>query len=143
MWRLLGLAVLALASLTLVPAAWTGPQTTATTAPSAFFNIHVKLTSTRIVLGKHSAPRGTYARFIIRNVDTRPHNFTLGKVRRGIGAQSGFSRTLKPHQRKILILFLDYRGPLPYSGGLPADRAKPGMKGVFTVGDCIATSVGC
>jgi hypothetical protein len=93
--RLPGLLVLALASLTLVAAAQARPETT---APTVFYNVHVTLTSTRIVLDRHRAPRGTYARFIIRNLDTRPHNFTLGKARRGTGAQSGFSRTLKPRQ---------------------------------------------
>ena len=137
MRRLLGLVVIVLASLTLVPAAQP------TTAPTVFYNIHVTLTNTRIVLDKHSAPRGTFARFIIRNLDTRPHNFTLGKARRGTGAQSGFSRTLKPRQKVILLLFLDYRGTIPYRGGLPADRSKPGMKGVFTIGGCVSKSVGC
>jgi hypothetical protein len=140
MRSLLGPTALVLASLALAPAAQARPQTT---APTVFFNINVTLTSSRIVLDKHRAPRGTYARFIIRNVDTRPHNFTLGKARRGTGAQSGFSRTLKPRQKQILLLFLDYRGPIPYLGGLPADRSKPGMKGVFTIGGCIAQSVGC
>ncbi len=36
-------------------------------------------------------------------------------------------------QQKILLLFLDYRGKVPYYGALPADRAKPGMKGIFTI----------
>lgn len=137
---LIGLVVFVLASLTLVSATQAHPQTT---APTVFYNIHVTLTNTRIVLDKHNAPRGTYARFIIRNLDTRPHNFTLGKVRRGTGAQSGFSRTLKPRQKQILLLFLDYRGPIPYSAGLPADRSKSGMKGVFTIGGCVSKSVGC
>jgi hypothetical protein len=137
---LVGLVVFVLASLTLVSATQARPHTT---APTVFYNIHVTLTNTRILLDKHSAPRGTYARFIIRNLDTRPHNFTLGKARRGTGAQSGFSRTLKPRQKQILLLFLDYRGPIPYHGGLKADRAKPGMKGIFTIGSCVSMSVGC
>jgi hypothetical protein len=140
MRRLLGPAALVLASLALAPATQARPQTT---APTVFFNINVTLTNSRIVLNKHGAPRGTYARFIIRNVDTRPHNFTLGKAKRGTGAQSGFSRTLKPHQRQILLLFLDYRATIPYFSSLAADRSKPGMKGVFTIGGCIAQSVGC
>jgi len=138
--RPLGFVVFALASLTFASAAQARPLTT---APTVFYNIHVTLTNSRIVLDRHNAPRGTYARFIIRNLDTRPHNFTLGKVRRGTGAQSGFSRTLAPRQKQILLLFLDYRGPIPYRGGLPADRSKPGMKGVFTIGGCVSKSVGC
>jgi hypothetical protein len=142
--RLLGPAglVLVLAAVALVPAeqAQARPQTT---APTVFFNIRVTLTNARIIVDKHRAPRGTYARFVIRNVGTRPLNFTLGKAKRGTGAQSGFSRTLKPRERQILLLFLDYRGAIPYSSRLAADRAKPGMKGVFTIGGCIAQSVGC
>jgi hypothetical protein len=145
--RLLGpaglvLVLVLLLVVALVPAAQAHarPQTT---APNVFFNIHVTLTNARIIVDKHRAPRGTYARFVIRNVGTRPLNFTLGRAKRGTGAQSGFSRTLKPRQRQILLLFLDYRGTIPYSSSLPADRAKPGMKGVFTIGGCIAQSVGC
>ena len=138
--RGLGVMVFVLASLALVPATQAHPLTT---APTVFYNIHVTLTSSRIVLDRHNAPRGTYARFIIRNLDTRPHNFTLGKVRRGTGAQSGFSRTLKPRQKVILLLFLDYRGAIPYRAGLPADRSKSGMTGVFTIGGCVSKSVGC
>lgn len=83
---LIGLVVFALASLTLLAAAQARPQTT---APTVFYNIHVTLTNSRIVLDKHSAPRGTYARFIIRNLGTRPHNFTLGKARRGTAHRAG------------------------------------------------------
>lgn len=114
-----------------------------TTAPDVIIDIHVTLTNSRIVLSRHNAPRGAYARFTIRNLGTRPHNFTLGKAKRGSGAQTGFSRTLKPRQKQILLLFLDYRGPLPYFAGLPADRRKPGMRGVFTIGNCVSNSVGC
>lgn len=58
-----GLVVFVLASLTLVPAAQARPQRA---APTVFYKIHVTLKNTRIVLDKHSATRGTYARFIIR-----------------------------------------------------------------------------
>lgn len=77
--------------------------------------------------------RGTMARFILRNEGAKPHTFTLGHEKHGTGTQTGFTRALRPHEQSILILFLDYRGPLPYLGSLPADRSKPGMKGTFTV----------
>lgn len=133
----LGLAV---AGAVLVPAAHARSRTT---APTLFVNVHVTITDTRIVLSRHDAPRGTYARFIIRNTGTRPHAFTLGNARRGTGLQSGFTRTLQPSTRKILILFLDYRSRIPYFGSLPADRSKPGMRGTFTIGACVHASVGC
>ena len=137
--RTLLLAVL-VSSAVLVPAAHSQSRTT---APTLFVNIGVTLTDTRIVMSRHGAPRGTYARFIIRNVGKRSHAFTLGTARRGTGRQSGFTRTLRPGTRKILILFLDYRGRIPYFGSLAADRAKPGMKGTFTIGGCVNGSVGC
>lgn len=138
-WALVLAAVVATGAV-LVSTGHAGPETT---APSVFVNVRVTITNTRIVLSRHNAPRGTYARFIIRNVDTRTHAFTLGTARRGTGRQSGFTRTLRPGTRKILLLFLDYRGRVPYSASLPADRAKPGMRGTFTIGECVSGSVGC
>jgi hypothetical protein len=139
--RLLAFAVAASVSGTaFAPAAHAQPRTT---APSGFVNIRVTLTDTRIVVSTHTAPRGTYARFIIHNIGTKPHAFTLGKAPRGTGSQSGFSRTLQPGARKILILFLDYRGRIPYFSSLPGDLPKSAMKGTFMVGDCISASVGC
>jgi hypothetical protein len=95
-----------------------------TTAPPSVVNIHVTITNTNILVDRHSAPRGVEAHFIIRNTGTSAHNFTL----RGV-----FSRTVKPHQQTIVRLFLDYRARLPYLGGLPADRGKPGMRGFFVI----------
>lgn len=79
------------------------------------------------------AQRGTMARFILLNVGTKPHTFKLGHERRGTATQTGFSTALKPGGQHILIYYLDYRGKLPYFGSLPADRSKPGMKGIFTI----------
>jgi hypothetical protein len=134
---MLGLLV---SSAILVP---TAHGQSSTTAPTLFVNVAVTITDTRIVLSRHDAPRGTYARFIIRNTGTRPHAFTLGTARRGTGRQSGFTRALRPGTRKILILFLDYRSRIPYFGSLAVDRAKPGMRGTFTIGACVHASVGC
>jgi hypothetical protein len=138
--RSLVLAAVVAVGAVLVSAGYARPETT---APSVFVNVRVTITNTRIALSRHDAPRGTYARFIIRNVGTRTHAFTLGTARRGTGRQSGFTRTLRPGTRKILLLFLDYRGRMSYSASLPADRAKPGMRGTFTIGECVSQSVGC
>jgi hypothetical protein len=104
-----------------------------TTEPTPIREIRVTITDTRITVRPGAAPRGSYARFTVHNVGTRPHSFTLGKAKPGTGLQTGFSRTLKPKTHKILLLFLDYRGQLPYYSSLPADRSKPGMKGIFTI----------
>lgn len=121
-----------LAALAVVPVVRaTAPQTT---APNVYVDVHVTLTDSRIILSRHSAPRGTDARFIVRNVGKRPHSFTLGSVARGLGTQTGFDKVFRPNERQTVMLFLDYRGKLPYYSKLKADRKKPGMKGVFVVG---------
>ena len=79
------------------------------------------------------ASRGGTARFILVNVGKKRHVFALGHQRRGSGSQSGFIKSLKPGEQSILILFLDFRGTLPYLGTLPADRLKPAMKGTFKI----------
>ncbi len=104
-----------------------------TTAPPPLVDVKVTITDAAIRMTPKRAFRGDYARFVIVNVGKRAHTFTFGGKKRGAGVQTGFSQPLKPRQQKILLLFLDYRGGVPYYGSLAADRVKPGMKGVFTI----------
>jgi len=129
-----------LAALAIVPLvrATPSPQTT---APNVFVDIHVTLTDSKIILSRHSAPRGTDARFIVKNIGKKAHSFTLGTVARGLGTQTGFDKVFRPNQSQVLLLFLDYRGKLPYYSKLKADKNKPGMKGVFVIGAPIPGSV--
>lgn len=124
------LALAALSTVAFVPAALGRPLTT---APDVFVDITVKLTDSRISVNPHGANRGDEARFIIRNTGTKPHAFTLGSTQRGLGVQTGFSRTLKPREQKILLLFLNYRGELKYYSKLKHDLGKPGMTGIFRI----------
>jgi hypothetical protein len=130
--RLLTLAAVSAAAL--VPAAQTSarPQTT---APPPVVDIRVTISDAGINMSPKRAFRGVYARFILVNVGKKPHTFSLGAAakHRGTGVQTGFTKPLKPGVQAILLLFLDYRGPVAYRGSLPADRAKPGMKGIFTI----------
>lgn len=104
-----------------------------TTAPSLILDVHVTITDTRIVLDRHSGPRGVEARFVIKNTGTKAHNFTLNGKTTPAGVLQKFSRTLKPNQRVIVGLFLDQRARIPYLDNLPADRSKPGMRGFFVI----------
>lgn len=115
----------------LVPSALARPQTT---APNVFVNIHVTLTDTEVILSPKTAPRGSDARFIVKNLGTKPHSFTLGSSVLGANLQSGFSRTVQPKQSKILLLYLNARGALQYYGGATAKKSTPKMKGIFLVG---------
>jgi hypothetical protein len=115
----------------LVPSASAQSQTT---APNIFVNIHVTLTDTKVILSPKTAPRGSDARFIVRNIGTKPHSFTLGSSVLGANLQSGFTRTIQPKQSKILLLYLNARGALTYYGGATAKKSTPAMKGIFLVG---------
>jgi hypothetical protein len=112
-----------------------------TTAPSIIVQVHVTITDSKITVTPKRAPRGSDAQFIVRNVGTKLHTFTLGTAKRSTGKQTGFSRVMAPHTQKILLLYLDYRGALPYFSNTPADKAKSGMHGTFTVGGDVTGSV--
>jgi len=133
-WWAFGVAVLAAALV--VPGALgttRGAARPNTTIPDVFLPVHVTMTDSRISLDRKSGHRGDEVRFTIRNAGTKTHNFTLGTAKRGTGYQVGFSTTLKPKQEKVFLLFLDYRGTLPYKSIVKADLKKPGMRGVFKI----------
>jgi hypothetical protein len=106
-----------------------------TTAPNIFVKIHVTLTDSKVILSPKHAPRGTDAQFLVRNIGTKPHTFTFGTLKRGLGVQTGFSRVVKPGQHKVLLLYLNYRGALPYY----SDHGR--AKGKFIVGEDVTGSV--
>ena len=118
----------------IVPAARISAQPR-TTAPPPVETIKVTITDAAIRMAPKRAQRGTFGRFILVNVGSKPHAFTLGnqRQRHGAGSQTGFTKALGPGAQAILLLFLDYRGKIPYAGSLPPDRSKPGMKGNFTI----------
>jgi hypothetical protein len=128
--RLVALGVAAIAAL--LPAARTF-ATPGTTAPPPVVDVKITITDSRFVVSPKRARRGSLARFILVNLGRKPHAFALGHERRGTGSQTGFTAAVPAGKQKINILFLDYRGKLSYSAALPADRAKPGMKGSFTI----------
>jgi hypothetical protein len=124
-------SVAAICSAALIPAAHGArPQTT---VPDVFVTIHVTITDSKIALDRHSAGRGDEVRWAIRNIGKKIHTFTLGHTKRQSGSQTGFSATLKPRQEKLFLLYLDYRGLLPYRSILSHDANKPGMKGIFKI----------
>jgi hypothetical protein len=128
--RLLTLA--AVSAVALVPAAQSARQPD-TTAPPQVANIKITITDTGISVSPKRAQRGSMGRFILVNVGKKPHTFVLGHERRGTGIQTGFKKALKPSQQSVLILFLDFRGEIPYHAPLAADRNKPRMKGIFRI----------
>ena len=127
------LALSAGAALALATAAMAATNSPQTTAPPPVIDIRVTITDTAVKMSPKSGYRCDYARFSVVNSGKKPHTLTFGHQKRGAGVQTGFTAALRPSQQKILLLFLDYRGKVPYAGTLAADRAKPGMKGTFTI----------
>ena len=127
------LALSAGAALALATAAMAATNSPQTTAPPPVIDIRVTITDTAVKMSPKSGYRGDYARFSVVNSGKKPHTLTFGHQKRGAGVQTGFTAALRPSQQKILLLFLDYRGKVPYAGTLATDRAKPGMKGTFTI----------
>ena len=112
----------------------TGQSQRQTTAPNIYVSIRVTLTDTKVVVSPRTAPRGTDARFLVHNIGTKPVTFTIGTSAHGVGVQTGFRRVLKPGTQKILLLYLNYRGAIPYYSGDSLAHAKAGTKGWFVVG---------
>ena len=125
-------ALAAVSAVALVPAAQSAGQPQ-TTAPPPVSNIKVIITDSGITISPKLAQRGSMGRFILVNQGKKPHTFVLGHERRGTGVQTGFKKALKPSEQSVLILFLDFRGAIPYHSPLPADKSKPGMQGIFRI----------
>ena len=125
-------ALAAVSAVALVPAAQSADQPQ-TTAPPPVSNIKVIITDNGITISPKLAQRGSMGRFILVNTGKKPHTFVLGHERRGTGVQTGFKKALKPSQQSVLILFLDFRGAIPYHSPLPAEKSKPRMKGFFRI----------
>lgn len=116
-----------------VAALATASSGSATTAEPPVVTVKVTITDASIGMTPKNAVRGAYVRFILVNLGSKPHGFALGTEQRGTGKQTGFTQLLRPSQQKVLLLFLDYRGKVAYRATLAGDRAKPGMRGVFTI----------
>ena len=109
------------------------PAKPLTTAPPEVITVKITMTDTRFSVSPKSAPRGDIGRFILVNRGKKPHAFALGHLNHASGSQTGFMRTLKPSEQSLLILFLDYRGVLPYRGTLPHDRQQAAKQGLFRI----------
>jgi hypothetical protein len=126
------LALVAASTAALVPAAQgtAGPRTT---APPPVVTIKVTITDSRISMHPKRGQRGAIGRFILLNLGKKAHAFKLGHEKRGTGAQTGFTTSLRPNQQSTHIFYLDYRGKLPWIAPLPADRSNRAMQGTFTI----------
>lgn len=122
-------AVVFLASLVIAAPGFARHQTT--NSP-AILTIKVTITDSSVTVKPSSAERGTNAIFILTNRGKSTQKWILGNATRGVGKKIGFASVLAPDQQKSVVMFLDYRGPLPYSAS-QLGGAKKVLKGSFRI----------
>lgn len=112
----LGMCAAALCA-TLVSAGPVLARPSTTNAP-AIFTVKVTLTDSRIGMLPNHAARGSTVTFILTNRGKKKHTFVFGSAKPAVGSQ-GFSRTLGPSQQSRVVMYLNFRGVLKYSLGVP------------------------
>jgi hypothetical protein len=133
-------AFAAVAALAVVPAAAPGAQPS-TTEPTMEIPVQVTIRDTGITMTPKMGERGAVALFIVRNLGKKTHSFAVGEGAGGVAMQANIeykkglaTRPMKPGSKpQVLLIFLDYRGRLPYHSTVAADAKNPRMKGFFTI----------
>ena len=96
-----------------------------TTNAPAIFTVKVTISDKKIAMSPNHAVRGSTVTFILTNRGKKTRTFVIGDVKRGAGHGQGFAQTLKPNQQFTKVMFLDYRGVMPFflrSSGTVAAR---------------------
>jgi hypothetical protein len=75
----------------------------------------VNIYDTKLTLSPNHAVRGSTITFVLINRGKKTHTFQIGDVKRGAGFGQGFRQTLKPNQQFQKVMFLDYRGKMPFT----------------------------
>jgi hypothetical protein len=113
-------------SLAVAAPALSRPQTT---NPGAFETVKVVITDSSISVKPKFSGRGVTGIFVITNRGKKAHKWVIGDTTRGPGKNIGFARMLKPEQQQTIVLFLNYRGVLPYY----SPDIQNGKRGIFTI----------
>lgn len=127
-----------LLTIALVPAA---QGRVGTTEPTMEIPVTVTLTDRGISMTPKVGTRGAVALFVVSNVGKKPHSFAVGEGAGGVAMQANVSfkkglatPVIKPGgKRQVLLIFLDFRGQLPYRSTVKADLNNPRMRGHFTI----------
>jgi hypothetical protein len=86
-----------------------------TTNAPAIFTVKVVISEKKIAMSPAHAVRGSTVTFILTNRGKKTRTFVIGDVKRGAGHGQGFAQTLKPNQQFTKVMFLDYRGVMPFT----------------------------
>jgi hypothetical protein len=86
-----------------------------TTNVPAIFTVKVTIKDASIAMIPNHAVRGSTITFVLINRGKKTHTFVIGDPKRGAGHGQGFKQTLKPNQQFTKVMFLDYRGVMPFT----------------------------
>jgi hypothetical protein len=102
-----------------------------TTNSPEIVTIRVTVTDRAITMQPRIAARGSTAIFLFSNHTTKPHTLVIGDTERGAGKKIGFLTKVPPNGQQRVVMFLDYRGTLPY-GSVTVPK-KPAFRGFFRI----------
>ncbi|HZS24947.1 MAG TPA: hypothetical protein VFA30_08160 [Gaiellaceae bacterium] len=124
------LVLVVAASLVCLVLAAGGAARPQTTNPGAYLTVRVSITNKGISMSPTHARRGQTAIFLLSNLASSAHVFSLGDVSLTHHRGTGFVVKLARNQQKRVLLYLTYRGPLPAWLG---NTSKTKIVGVFRV----------
>jgi hypothetical protein len=130
MFRLSSFALLLATSLAFFGLAADASARPQTTAPGGYLTVRVIVTDNGVTMSSTRARRGQTAIFLLSNRAKKARVFSLGDVSLTHHRGTGFAVKLPRGAQKRVLLYLDYRGPLPSSVG---DTHKTKVVGVFFV----------
>jgi hypothetical protein len=118
------------ASLAFLALAASGSARPQTTNPGAYVTVRITVTDKGITMSKTRGPRGSTAIFLLSNQSTSSRVLAVGDASLTHRRGTGFATKLAKNERKRVLLYLTYRGPLPVTVG---DAGKAKLLGVFRV----------
>ena len=101
-----------------------------TTNPGAYVTVRVTLTNKGITMSATRGRRGSTAIFLLSNQSTSPRVLAVGDASLNHRRGTGFAVKLAKNERRRVLMYLTYRGPLPVTVG---DAGKAKVLGVFRV----------
>ena len=101
-----------------------------TTNPGAYLTVRLTVTNKGITMSTTRGRRGSTAIFLLANQSTSSRVLAVGDASLTHRRGTGFAVKLAKNERKRVLLYLTYRGPLPVSVG---DAGKAKVLGVFRV----------
>lgn len=123
-------ALLFAASLALLALAPSGSARPLTTNPGAYLTVRLTVTDKGITMSTTRGRRGSTAIFLLSNNAKTSRVLAVGDASLTHLRGTGFAVKLAKNERKRVLLYLTYRGPLPVSIG---DAGNAKVIGVFRV----------